>query len=121
MIVLRFFPRELWGTLNKRYENKGGSEVSAEAKKAGMAKRKASEAVANGDGKGLVDDEEPDDVVKEVDDNDEDEMEDEVVDDEFDEDDDEGGDYNAEAYFDDGGEDAGDVGGDDGDGGGDYF
>ncbi|KAL8749477.1 MAG: hypothetical protein Q9199_007660 [Rusavskia elegans] len=114
--VLKYFPRELWPTLDpKNYkssaltnsiEKRTPSRRSTVKKETGTASGDDDEAVAAGD-------RDPDEQAIN-----------EAVDDEFDEDDDDdaGGDYNAEQYFDDGGDDAGDdMDGDDGGGGGDYY
>ncbi len=118
-IVLKFFPEELWSTL----------DPSSTATTNGISPPQISKKLQLAKPGGLKDfDEEIDGENDEagaggernVDDEEEEGME-EQVDDEYEEDDDEGGDYNAEQYFDDGGDDAGDDydGGEDG--GGDYY
>lgn len=123
--VLKFFPRELWQTLQPNFRpdaSLDGYQAQAsvagvkrgfedEEDEAGPAKRTAGgededegDGDADGDEAGLLDGD--------------DEQEEEIMDDDFSEDDDEmGGDYNAEQYFDDGEDDMGDEDG--GGGGGD--
>ena len=115
--VLKFFPRELWSTLDPTAtETNGVIDSSAKGKSLqipGYEKFNDIDADMSGDEGEEMGPKDP---------NEDDPLEGEEVDDEF-EDDDDGGDYNAEQYFDDGGDDAGDDydgGGDDG-GGGDYF
>lgn len=105
--VLKFFPKELWSTIDPtatetngviNTDTKGKSlQLSGYEKDADMSEDEM-------------------DVKEERDPDDEDMPEGEEVDDEFDDEED-GGDYNAEQYFDDGGDDAGDdydAGGDEG-------
>ena len=115
-LVLKFFPRELWSTLDPTAtETNGVIDSSTKGKSLqipGYEKLNDIDADMSGDEGEEKGPKDPED----------DPLEGEEVDDEFDDDDD-GGDYNAEQYFDDGGDDAGDDydgGGDDG-GGGDYF
>lgn len=110
--VLKYFPRELWPTLDpKNYKPSAlpnGIEKRTPARRAAVKKEAGN---ASGEEDEATGDRDPDEEAIH-----------EAVDDEFDEDDDDdaGGDYNAEQYFDDGGEDAGDdIDGDDG--GGDYY
>ncbi|CAO1596914.1 DNA-directed RNA polymerase III subunit C31 [Xanthoria calcicola] len=112
--VLKYFPRELWPTLDpKNYKPSAltnGIEKRTPARRTAVKKEAGN---ASGEEDEAAGDRDPDE-----------EAINEAVDDEFDEDDDDdaGGDYNAEQYFDDGGEDAGDdMDGDDGGGGGDYY
>jgi len=126
--VLKFFPRDLWQTVQPNYKPDGifgglesfkrhglkrGFEDEEEEDEDDAAKRRKSDDDEESSRKG--DREEGDDL-------DEDEEQDEqLVDDDFSEDDDEmGGDYNAEQYFDAGDDDVdGDAFGDGGGGGGD--
>jgi DNA-directed RNA polymerase III subunit RPC7 len=110
--VLKYFPEELWSTLEPSREKNGTAAIP----KRKIPIRKP---VDTGKGKeivldGIEDEEEP----AEAADPDEPPAEEEV-DDEYASDEDEmAGDYNAEQYFDDGGDDAGeDYDGGDGDGG----
>lgn len=116
-IVLKFFPKELWSTVDPKAGLVNGAVAHGENRRAKMG---LGGGAAQVEGRMLADGEEVEEGVKDGNNEEEDAMEDVVVDDEFEEDEDEGGDYNAEGYFDDGGDDAGDFGGDDGDGG-DYF
>jgi len=115
---LRFFPKELWSTIDPS-RRPGGKGVGAASKKRSDARLKRLadtggddlDGKADGDEDGLGVDDEEDGAAQE-----------ENLEDNFSEDDSEmGGDYNAENYFDDGENDGdmGDGGGDDGDGGGD--
>lgn len=121
--VLKFFPRELWQTLQPNFRpdsSLDGYQAQAsmagvkrgfedEEDEAGPAKRTA---VGEGEDEGDADEDEAGLLDKD------DEQEEEIMDDDFSEDDDEmGGDYNAEQYFDDGEDDMGDEDG--GGGGGD--
>lgn len=115
--VLKFFPKELWSTLDPTAtESNGIIESSNKGKSLQIPGFENVEEIdelsdAEGEEKALKD---PDE---------EDPLEGEEVDDEYEDDDEDGGDYNAEQYFDDGGDDAGDDydgGGDDG-GGGEWF
>ena len=121
--VLKFFPRELWQTLQPNFRpdtSLDGYQAQAsvigvkrgfedEEDEAGPAKRTA---VGEDEDEGEADADEA--ALLEGDD----EGEEEIMDDDFSEDDDEmGGDYNAEQYFDDGEDDIGDEDG--GGGGGD--
>ena len=115
--VLKFFPRELWSTLDPTATETNGVIDSRSKGKSlqipGYENFNDIDVDMSGD---EVEEKEPKDP------DEDDPLEGEEVDDEFDDDED-GGDYNAEQYFDDGGDDAGDDydgGGDDG-GGGDYF
>ena len=96
--VLKFFPKELWSTIDPSYAGVNGHGGTVREKRLQNTKIDGAEKDPDAEN-----DEETAGV--EVD---EDEAREEVVDDEYDEDDDEGGDYNAEQYFDDGGDDAGD-------------
>lgn len=110
---LKFFPQELWSTLDPTI-TEGVVDSSAKEKSLripGYEKTNDAEGEGSGD--------EGEEKVRDPDDDDE-PLEGEEVDDEYDDDDEDGGDYNAEQYFDDGGDDAGDDydgGGDDGAGG----
>ena len=117
---MRFFPKEIWSTLDPKAGVMNGASTGNENKRTKISKIQLSERTTQLGDKTVADHKEIEEAPKEVNDEEEDPMEPAVLDDEFDEDDDEGGDYNAEGYFDDGGDDAGDFGGDDGDGG-DYF
>ncbi|KAJ5317850.1 hypothetical protein PENANT_c004G04729 [Penicillium antarcticum] len=126
--VLKFFPRDLWKTLQPSFRPdavidgyqaqtatgvKRGFEDEEDEAEGGPSKRKATGDDDDDEGEGeleenvLLDEDEEQDA--------------EEMDDNFSEDDDEmGGDYNAEQYFDDGGDEMGDDGfGDGGGGGGD--
>ena len=112
--VLKYFPRELWPTLDpKNYKPSAltnGIEKRTPVRRTAVKKEAGN---ASGEEDEAAGDRDPDEEAIH-----------EAVDDEFDEDedDDAGGDYNAEQYFDDGGEDAGDdMDGDDGGGAGDYY
>lgn len=118
--MLKFFPKELWSTLDPKAGLTNGASTQSEVRRAKLARIKLEEGATQVEGRAPMDREEAEDGMRDVHNDEEDPLEDMVVDDEFEEDDDEGGDYNAEGYFDDGGDDAGDFGGDDGDGG-DYF
>lgn len=115
--MLRFFPKELWSTVDPKAGVVNGDVVNGGDRRAKLG---LGEGAAQVEGRMGADGEEGEEGGKDGKDEEEEGMEDLVVDDEFEEDEDEGGDYNAEGYFDDGGDDAGDLGGDDGDGG-DYF
>jgi len=110
--VLKFFPQELWSTLDPSSTATSGISSPQASKKLQLAKP---------DGLRDFDDEISGDndetgALGEKNVEDEGEGMEEDVDDEYEEDEDEGGDYNAEQYFDDGGDDAGDDydGGEDG-------
>ncbi|KAL8811558.1 MAG: hypothetical protein Q9200_001701 [Gallowayella weberi] len=115
--VLKYFPKELWPTLDpKSYKSSPLNDGVEKRTANGVTPKVKKEATAGGDASA-----DEDDPVAGERDPDEEAIN-EAVDDEFDEDDDDGGDYNAEQYFDDGGDDAGeDMDGDDGGGGGDYY
>ncbi|KAL8944125.1 MAG: hypothetical protein Q9216_000630 [Gyalolechia sp. 2 TL-2023] len=117
--VLKYFPKELWPTLDPKNHKASSSTTSttlngARKKVSNTAKRKdAPETTAEVSG----DEDEGPTVERDPDE----EAMDEPMDDNFDDDDDDGGDYNAEQYFDDGGEDLGDdLDGGEADGG-DYY
>ncbi|KAL9023204.1 MAG: hypothetical protein Q9196_007339 [Gyalolechia fulgens] len=118
--VLKYFPRELWPTLDPKNHKPSSSTTSAtvhEVRKkfAGTAKRRDIPETAAGEASG--DDDEGATVERDPDE----EAMDQPIDDTFDDDDDDGGDYNAEQYFDDGGDDLGDdLDGREADGG-DYY
>lgn len=114
VLVLRFFPQELWSTLDPTATvTNGVIDSSARGKSLripGYEKTNDADGEVSGD-EGEEKARDPDD---------DEPLEGEEVDDEYDDDDEDGGDYNAEQYFDDGGDDAGDDydgGGDDGGGG----
>ncbi|KAL4788091.1 DNA-directed RNA polymerase III, subunit Rpc31 [Aspergillus varians] len=128
--VMKFFPRELWTTVQPNYKPDGfldgyvpqnlqigakrGFEEDDEDDEATKRRRQMNEEEGDGD--------ENEDVEGRVLEADEDQdEEEEIVDDNFEDDEDEmGGDYNAEQYFDGGDDDYGDDGfGDGGGGGGD--
>ncbi|KAL8721232.1 MAG: hypothetical protein Q9225_002044 [Loekoesia sp. 1 TL-2023] len=113
--VLKYFPKELWPTLDPK-NHKPTSSINGVLKKTsntskmGNLQETAGEISGGEEEDGAPAERDPDEEVM-----------DEPVDDAFDEDDDDGGDYNAEQYFDDGGDDLGDdLDGGDGDGG-DYY
>ncbi|KAL4919478.1 DNA-directed RNA polymerase III, subunit Rpc31 [Aspergillus aurantiobrunneus] len=128
--VMKFFPRELWTTIQPNY------------KPDGLLDGYIPQTLHTGTKRGFEDDEEDDEALKrqrrlmhgdedeggenedvegDILEADEDQEEEEIVDDDFEEDEDEmGGDYNAEQYFDGGDDEYGDDGfGDGGGGGGD--
>ncbi|KAL4980177.1 DNA-directed RNA polymerase III subunit Rpc31-domain-containing protein [Aspergillus desertorum] len=123
--VMKFFPRELWTTIQPNYKPDGildgyvpqtlrtgtkrGFEEDDEDEDASKRQRENGEEGEDLENGGILDDEEDQ------------EGEEEIVDDDFEDDDDEmGGDYNAEQYFDGGDDEYGDDGfGDGGAGGGD--
>lgn len=142
--VLRFFPKELWSTLDPKSATTTEAGPSSQKKQLRLLRDKRADALGNldreiasgredaeraeqnanendEDGEGLAENQE--------DEEEEEEEEEEEVDDEFEEDGSASDldDYNAEKYFDDGGDDAGgdyDGGGGGGGGegdGGDYF
>lgn len=114
--VLKYFPKELWPTLDPKTYKSSTIANGIEKRTPIDVLRKPKKETGAGEGSG---DEE--DAAAAERDPDEEAMN-EAVDDNFDEEDDDGGDYNAEQYFDDGGDDAGDdMDGDDGAGGGDYY
>ena len=115
-LVLKFFPKELWATLEPSTSN-GVGDV-ARPKKLQISSSKLSKRLSAYDreffgepqelANGIANGDEDEDAPKQVD---EDglPLEEEDVDDEYaDDEEDGGGDYNAEQYFDDGGDDAGD-------------
>ncbi|KAL3474544.1 DNA-directed RNA polymerase III, subunit Rpc31 [Aspergillus californicus] len=121
--VMKFFPRELWPTLQPNFKPdasldgwtpqtfrggiKRGFEEDDEDEEISKRQKQADEEGEGGDMEpnALEEDEDP---------------EDEIVDDDFEDDDDDmGGDYNAEQYFDGGDDEYGDDGFGDGGGGGD--
>ncbi|KAL9114007.1 MAG: hypothetical protein Q9187_007523 [Circinaria calcarea] len=114
--VLKFFPRELWSTLEPSSSNGVGDGVKP--KKLQISSSRLSKKLSTYDRELSG---EPQDFTGEIANGDDDEdapkqvdedglpVEDEDVDDEYaDEEEDGVGDYNAEQYFDDGGDDAGD-------------
>lgn len=120
--ILKFFPKELWSTLNPSSESQNGADMNSTGKKLQLSTVKRSDRLAGLDGEeNISGDEEAEDTAERNLDGDETPAEEEDLDDEY-EDDEEGGDYNAEQYFDDGGDDAGDDydGGGDAEGG-DYY
>ena len=125
--VLRFFPKELWSTLDPKSATEAGDDGTC--KKLRLLKGKRTDRLGNFDRENVSGGEdaeageqhEYDEALPE--DQDEEEEEEEEVDDDFEEDGSasDGDDYNAEKYFDDGGDDAGnDYDGGEADGG-DYF
>lgn len=120
--VLKFFPKELWSTLEPSSESQNGADMNSTGKKLQLSTIKRADRLAGLDGEEHISgDEDPEDTAERNLDGDETPVEEEDLDDEY-EDDEEGGDYNAEQYFDDGGDDAGDDydGGGDAEGG-DYY
>ncbi|KAJ5462908.1 DNA-directed RNA polymerase IIIsubunit Rpc31fungi [Penicillium sp. IBT 31633x] len=122
--VLKFFPRELWQTLQPNFRPDASLDgYQAQTSAAGLKRGFEDEEDEAGPVKRTATgEEEEEEGEAEVDENalldEEDEQEEEMMDDDFSEDDDEmGGDYNAEQYFDDGEDDMGDEDG--GGGGGD--
>ncbi len=114
--VLKFFPKELWSTLDPSSAIRNGADTSTTGKRLQLSTMKRADRLAGIDGE-EGSEHEDDDAVGPNQHGDEDAdtlAEEDDMDDEY-EDDEEGGDYNAEQYFDDGGDDAGD----DYDGGGD--
>ena len=114
-LVLKFFPKELWGTLDRKYAGLTNGGLASK-----MKSQKARRALKNikDDGLEAEDLDNEDKPKNEVDS--EGEPMDQDMDDTFEEGDDEGGDYNAEQYFNDGGDDAVDDY-DGGEGGGEDF
>ncbi|MCJ1469494.1 hypothetical protein MMC07_008127 [Pseudocyphellaria aurata] len=114
--VFKFFPKELWSTLDPQSAIQRGAGTFQSGKKLQLSSLKRPDRLGGLDrdeGSGGEDGEEA--VGQQNKDEDptvrggeEEEEEDELVDDEYEEDEDEGGDYNAEQYFDDGGDDVGD-------------
>lgn len=120
--VLKFFPKELWSTLEPSSESQNGADMNSTGKKLQLSTIKRADRIAGLDGEEHISgDEDPEETAERNLDGDETPVEEEDLDDEY-EDDEEGGDYNAEQYFDDGGDDAGDDydGGGDAEGG-DYY
>ncbi|MCJ1459843.1 hypothetical protein MMC28_010222 [Mycoblastus sanguinarius] len=118
--VLKFFPKELWSTLDpKAKETNGVIDSSTKGKSLQIPGYEKVENLAAFDHE-ISGDEGEEKGPKDPDE--EEPLEGEEVDDEYDDDEEDGGDYNAEQYFDDGGDDMGDDldGGDEG-GGGDYY
>ena len=113
LAVLKFFPKELWSTLNPTHSTTNGADGIAKPKKLlittskrtnglSVYERELSGEPADGAANG-EDDDEPPKIVDE-----DDLSSEEDIDDEYGSDEDEmAGDYNAEQYFDDGGDDAG--------------
>jgi len=135
--VLKFFPKELWSTLDPEHATTNGVATSSKKKRLLISTSNKSNGIdgrsgdegEEGEGadrrKGAIDSAlNGEDDEEEGEKNPEEEVpEEEEVDEDYEEDEDDmGGDYNAEQYFDDGGDDAGDDydGGDDG-GGGDFY
>lgn len=120
--VLKFFPKELWSTLDPSSESQNGVDMNSIGKKLQLSTIKRADRLAGLDGEeNISGDEDAEEMAERNLDGDETPVEEEDIDDEY-EDDEEGGDYNAEQYFDDGGDDAGDDydGGGDAEGG-DYY
>ncbi|OJJ48902.1 hypothetical protein ASPZODRAFT_60873 [Penicilliopsis zonata CBS 506.65] len=128
--VMKFFPRELWSTIQPSFKGDGagldfpvtkisfkrGFEDDDEEEEEDAAKRRRRTDGEEGeDDEAAERDEEADRELLE----DDEDAEEEIVDDDFEEDDDEmGGDYNAEQYFDGGDDEYGEDGFGDGGGGG---
>lgn len=120
--VLKFFPKELWSTLDPSSGSQNGADMNSMGKKLQLSSIKRADRLAGLDGEeNISGDEDAEDMAERNLDGTDTPAEEEDIDDEY-EDDEEGGDYNAEQYFDDGGDDAGDDydGGGDAEGG-DYF
>jgi DNA-directed RNA polymerase III subunit RPC7 len=120
--VLKFFPRELWQTLQPNFRPDTSLDgYQAQASVAGVKRGFEDEEDEAGPVKRTAGGEDEDEGDVDADEAallEADEEEEEIMDDDFSEDDDEmGGDYNAEQYFDDGEDDIGDEDG--GGGGGD--
>lgn len=114
--VFKFFPKELWSTLDPRSVIQRDADTLQTGKKLQLSSLKRpdrlrgldrDEGSGGEDGEEAVEQQNVDEEAPVRREEDEDE-EDELVDDEYEEDEDEGGDYNAEQYFDDGGDDMGD-------------
>mgnify|MGYP002717842036 FL=1 len=121
--VLKFFPRELWQTLQPNFRPDTSLDgYQAQASVAGVKRGFEDEEDEAGPVKRTAAGEDEEEGDADADEaallEGDDEEEEEIMDDDFSEDDDEmGGDYNAEQYFDDGEDDIGDEDG--GGGGGD--
>jgi DNA-directed RNA polymerase III subunit RPC7 len=113
--VLKYFPKELWSTLDPSYTTTNGSDSITQPKTSVASKSKklndinVNDLDFSGEGpvNGAQDAEDDDDPIEKGDEDDippEEELDDEYASDE----DEMAGDYNAEQYFDDGGDDAGD-------------
>lgn len=130
-LVLRFFPKELWSTLDPTSATEAGDDGTT-SKKLRLLKGKRTDRLGNFDRENVSGGEEAheageqhedDEALPEDHEAEEEEEDEEEVDDDFEEDGSasDGDDYNAEKYFDDGGDDAGnDYDGGEADGG-DYF
>ena len=105
MAVLKFFPKELWSTLDPTSSTQNGDKNDAIGKVLQLSKLKRSDRLQDLDGGELSGNEEGEALER---DEDAEASAEDILDDEYEEDEDEGGDYNAEQYFDDGGDDAGD-------------
>ncbi|KAL9611236.1 MAG: hypothetical protein Q9167_004119 [Letrouitia subvulpina] len=97
--VMKFFPKELWSTLDPTY---AAAPSSAQMPQASSAKRRKTDTAIE---ENVSEDEEPLKSGRKLDV----EVSAEEVDDEYEEDDEDVGDYNAEQYFDDGGNDDDDL------------
>ncbi|MCJ1474000.1 hypothetical protein MMC13_002656 [Lambiella insularis] len=113
--VLKFFPKELWSTLDPSYATTNGVDSRAKSKKLLVAHSKTSNGLSAfdrelsgepGQGGQADKDEDEEETVKLLED-DEEPPEEEADDQYTSDEDDMAGDYNAEQYFDDGGDDAG--------------
>ncbi|KAI4114972.1 MAG: hypothetical protein LQ345_004342 [Seirophora villosa] len=132
--ILRYFPKELWPTLDPKLHSPSHSlkpsSTSTTIRKTLLPKPSARRKLVttgggDDDGEEAVSGNEGDEGPRAKNERDPDEEEgmEGPVEDAFDEDDDDddGGDYNAEQYFDDGGDDGDDLDGGGDEGGGDYY
>lgn len=111
--VFRFFPKELWSTLDPKSVIQQGADSLQSGKRLQLSRPDRLGVLDRDEGSGGEDGEEAVeqqnvDGKPPVRGDDDEEEEEELLDDEYEEDEDEGGDYNAEQYFDDGGDDVGD-------------
>lgn len=124
MVVLKFFPRELWKTIQPSYDpdtavDGYASQMKGVSFKRGFEEDEDEDEESAKRRKGGEDDGEPREGEEDIAEDDEEKDEEEIVDDDFEDDEDEmGGDYNAEQYFDGGDDEYGDDGFADGGGGG---
>ena len=115
---MKFFPKELWQTLDPKYIAANGTDVdtSPNDKRLIIAASRRSRALAAFDRELSGEPKEPEDDEDKPKGTDDDNEPQEEQDNEYASEDEDDGDYNAEQYFDDGGDDGGD---DYDDGGGD--
>lgn len=108
---MKFFPKELWKTLDPKYDAPNGANVDTStnnAKRLNIAASRRSKALAAFDRELSREPKDPDDDEENPRPaDDDDEPQEEEQDHEYASDEDDDGDYNAEQYFDDGGDDGG--------------